>query len=721
MTNHSSPPPYVPEPIRRLPEIAANLRWSWCPSARALFRRIDPALWARVQYNPLAMLQEVDPARLAAAARDPDLQALYERALAQHDAMGSSEGTWFAQTYPGVDGPFAYFCAEFGIHSSLPIYSGGLGILAGDHCKAASDLGIPLVGVGLAYHKGYFDQKLSDEGWQEDADEVFDPSIMPLRRLLAEDGSRSLTVLPTAGGDVHVGAWAVQAGRTRLILLDTDIDGNAEADRELTHKLYGGGEELRLKQEWILGVGGVRVLRGLGVSPAAWHANEGHAAFMFFERLRERLASGEDLSAAIERVRRHSVFTTHTPVAAGHDHFSSELIERALGSCWDEFGLDRGTFMDLGGHPDMPEDDSFHMTAAALRLSERTNGVSRRHGAVTRSVWRSMWPGRQASEVPIGHVTNGVHRPTWVSRPLRELLTHVLEGSDPNDPDAWDRVLNADDHKIWETHVWLKNRLFDFIRQQARVRWRDHWTQAGHLAGAGPLLDPTALTLGFARRFATYKRADLLLRNEGRLLRLLTNPDRPVQIIFAGKAHPADDEGKRILQRIYNFARDPRAEGRIAFLEDYEKRLAHRLVEGVDVWVNLPRVPLEACGTSGMKAAFNGVPQLGTLDGWWAEGYTGMNGWVIPPADEGASTEDVDTWDWDHLFNLLEDEVVPLYWERDADGVPVGWVQRMKHAIREAGRHFTAAGMLRRYTNEYYVPALRGEAVEPSESTSAST
>ncbi len=718
-TDHSIP--YLPSPIRRLPDIAFNLFWSWCPAARALFRRIDPTLWSSVRHNPLELLQQIEPAVLAAAGRDPELLALYEEALAQLDELRESSNTWFRQSYPDAgDAPVAYFCAEFGIHSSLPIYSGGLGILAGDHCKAASDLGVPLVGVGLAYHKGYFDQKLSEDGWQEDADEVFDPEVMPLRRLTGEGGALALASVPTATGVVQIGAWEVRVGRTRLFLLDTDIDGNQEPDRELTHKLYGGGQELRLKQEWILGVGGVRVLRALGVEPGAWHANEGHAAFMLLERMRELIETGASIDTARETVRSRSVFTTHTPVPAGHDSFSMDQIEHCLGSCWDGLSMDRDTFMDLGRHPTI-DHDTFHMTAVAMRLSGTTNGVSRKHGGVTRRLWNGLWPDVPEAEVPVGHVTNGVHRPTWMSRPIREVVQRAMPTTDLDDSKAWDGVFGIDDEELWDAHVWVKNRLFDFVRQRARTRWRDQWTQAGHLAGAGPLLDPTALTLGFARRFASYKRADLILRNEGRLLRLLTNPRRPVQIIFSGKAHPADDVGKQVLQKVFQFARDPRVEGRIAFLEDYEKHLAHRLVEGVDVWLNMPRVPLEACGTSGMKAAMNGVPQLGTLDGWWAEGFTGMNGWVIPLADENDGPEAADEADWDHLFTLLEEEIVPLYYDRDARGVPVGWVQRMKHAMREAGRHFAASGMVRKYTNEYYVPALRGEVSASPEPVSSST
>ncbi|MGI9625204.1 MAG: alpha-glucan family phosphorylase [Longimicrobiales bacterium] len=699
---------YLPEDVRRLPELAMNLFWSWSHPAREVFRRIDPTTWSSTRHDPLALLRSVDPARLAACVRDARFMECYHEAVAELDRLSEFGETWFHRTFPDL-GPatIAYFCAEFGLHNSVPIYSGGLGVLAGDHCKEASDLGLDFVCVGLLYSKGYFDQKLDQDGWQKDADESFDPSALPLVRIEPTPDNHVLCTVSAAGREIAIGAWEMRVGRSRVILLDTNLKENAEEDRELTSKLYGGGQELRLKQEWVLGVGGTRVLRTLGVDPHAWHANEGHAAFMFVERIRELLDTGSTLEKAISDVRANSVFTTHPPVPAGHDSFSPEQIEHCLGSAWDQVGLTREEFLALGDHPTI-DHDTFHMTAAAIRLARGVNGVSKRHGAETRRIWAGLWPGREASEIPIGHVTNGVHRPTWMGQPITRVLDQTLGMGwerRMHEPGFWAGVADVDPALLWRTHLVMKESFFRFIRDKARRQWRERGLESPRLATAGTLLEPEVLTLGFARRFASYKRADLILRNEGRLLRLLTNSHRPVQIVFAGKAHPADDKGKQILQQVFRFAQDQRIEGRIAFLEDYEMHLAHRIYEGVDVWLNIPRVPMEASGTSGMKAALNGVPQLGTLDGWWAEGYNGMNGWAIPATgDDG----DVDEADWDNLFTLLEDEVVPLFHERNGEGIPIGWVERMANALMTAGKAFTTERMVQEYATDLYVPAVRG-------------
>ncbi len=698
----------IPEPISGLVDIAMDFAWSWTRQARRLFREVDPILWSEVGDEPIRLLREVSPERLGELAADA---GFLERLAAVERRMGTlatREGTWFESRYPELtDKLVAYFCAEFAVHHSVPIYSGGLGILAGDHVKTASDSGLPMVAVGLLYSRGYFDQGFDEEGWQIHMDESFDPAALPLTRLHGEEGE-GLASVQIEGRRVELGAWELKVGRTRVILLDTDLPANHDDDRELTARLYGIGDDLRLKQEWVLGVGGVRALRALDLHPDCWHANEGHAAFMMVERIRESLSDGSSLEEAVDAVRSHSVFTTHTPVPAGHDDFTSEQIETHLGPVWDDVGIDKTEFMRLGHAPDSGE-DVFHMTAAAIRLSQRVNGVSARHGAETRRIWGSLWPDRSPEDVPIGHVTNGVHRWSWMAPPVQRMLDDELGAgwaARIDEPELWDRVLSIDDARLWDLHMELKQGSARFLREQARRRWGAHWEGAKHLAAAGPLLDPDTLTLGFARRFATYKRADLLLRDEERLYRLLTDSRRPVQLVFAGKAHPADDNGKKILQRIHQLAVDKRTEGRVAFVEDYEMHLAHALFRGVDVWLNVPRVPMEASGTSGMKAALNMVPQLGTNDGWWAEGYNGSNGWLIPTA---AELGDPDAVDWDHLFRLLEDEVVPLYYERDENGVPFGWVQRMKHALWVAGRDFTTARMLREYTEGYYVPALRGD------------
>jgi glycogen phosphorylase len=703
--------PYIPERIEGLGQVASNLAWSWSRNARRLFSALDEPLWHVTRHNPIAMLRRVSPSRLSECARDPHFLELYDATMVELAAEADTTRQWFAREYPDLAGRrVAYFCAEFGLHNSVPIYSGGLGVLAGDHCKAAADLGIPLVGVGLLYTHGYFDQKLRLDGWQEDSSEQFEMAHTPLTPVVPKNGQPYLTTVRTFDRDVHVAAWRMDVGSVPVYLLDTNLESNNPADRDLTSKLYAGGPDVRLRQEWILGVGGVRVLRALGIEPAAWHANEGHATFMMLERVHELTAAGLTFNAAVASVRAATVFTTHTPVPAGHDTFAFEQVERCAGAEWfsGAGAAGREDFLALGAHP-TDSTSTFHMTCAALRLARHVNGVARRHGEVSRDIWRPMWPGRPAEQVPIGHITNGVHLETWMSREMMALLDVHL-GPDwlqqSEDPALWDRVLTLDDATLWHVRQAAKVGLLNFIREEARRRWTRHWKEATHVVGAGTLLTPDALTIGFARRFATYKRADLVFRDIDRLRALLTHPTRPVQIIFAGKAHPEDTPGKEVLKTVYGFTRDAQLEGRVAFLEDYDLHLSHRLTQGVDLWLNLPRVPLEASGTSGMKAALNGVPQLSTLDGWWHEGYDGMNGWAIPPE---ASRQAPDDWDSEHLYELLEKEVVPLFYSRDERSIPCGWTERMKHALRASGLRFTARRMLRDYVTRCYTAAMRGD------------
>jgi starch phosphorylase len=709
MLTQQSRIPYLPARIEGLSALAMNLWWSWNREARALFQSIDVALWHHTRHNPLELLCRVEPARLAACASDSDFLRRYDAVMQRMEHEADHSDTWFAQNYPDLNGrPVAYFCAEFGLHNSVPIYSGGLGVLAGDHCKAASDLGVPLVGVGLFYRKGYFDQRLTVDGWQEDSDEEYAVSATPLVPVMGPGRQAWLTTVQTSGRPVHVRAWQMMVGRVPIYLLDTNLEANHADDRGLMNKLYAGGPELRVRQEWILGVGGVRVLRAMGIEPAVWHANEGHAGFMFIERLRELIAAGSPLDQAVHQVRAGSVFTTHTPVPAGHDAFPADQLQACTGPIWEEMGIDRERLLALGAHPAHP--GQFHMTALAMRLSARVNGVSRRHGQVTRNLWRDLWPNRPWEAVPVRHVTNGVHLATWMSSPIMAILDEHLGpdwGERLEEPRFWDQVLTLDHTQLWEAHLRQKRALGNFIREDARRRFAGQLKEAAQVVGAGTLLDPMAFTIGFARRFATYKRANLMFREIDRLRRLLVDPWRPVQIIFAGKAHPADNPGKEVLQSVYQFTRDPEFEGRVAFLEDYDMHLAHLLVQGVDLWLNLPRVPLEASGTSGMKAALNGVPQLSTLDGWWQEGYDGLSGWAISPAGESA---DADAADAEELYRLLEEQVVPLYYTRNASGVPLGWVEKMRHALRLAGSRFTARRMMREYVQEYYAPAIQGEA-----------
>ncbi|MBI4410521.1 MAG: alpha-glucan family phosphorylase [Gemmatimonadetes bacterium] len=709
MTESPTRIPHLPERIAGLAGIATNLAWSWQREARHLFREIDEVLWDNTRHNPLELLARVDPARLQQCAGDPEFVRRYDDVRALLERAVSGADTWYARSYPGLgDRPIAYFCAEFGLHNSVPIYSGGLGVLSGDSCKAASDLGVPFVGVGLFYTSGYFDQRLRSDGRQEEADEPLDPAMTPLTPILGPNGEPHVVVVRMSDRPVHIGAWRILVGRVPVYLLDTTLESNHPEDRKLSHRLYAGGPEMRLRQEWLLGVGGVQLLRALGIDPAAFHANEGHTAFMLLERVRELTSCGMPFPEAVRRIRATSIFTTHTPVPAGHDVFTHDQIERCVGPCWNEMRVDRETFFHVGHHPTLDR-GLFHMTALAIRLAGRVVGVSRLHGGVTRRMWQILWPGREPDQVPIGHVTNGAHLATWMSRPMKILCDEHLgpgwqDGVD--DPALWEKMLRVDDARLWAAHLEAKAQLLEFIREEARRRWREGLGEVAHFVGSGTLLNPAALTIGFARRFAVYKRADLIFRDGERLRRLLANARRPVQIVFAGKAHPADERGKEMLRKVYSFTRDPRFEGRIAFLEDYELHAAHRLVQGADLWLSVPRVSMEACGTSGMKAALNGVPMVSTLDGWWAEGYAELNGWAIPQA---RPEEDADAVDAERLYRILEEEVVPLFYERDERGIPVRWVQRMKHALCVAGQRFTARRAVQEYVRKYYIPAIRSE------------
>jgi starch phosphorylase len=702
----------LPPRLEGLSALVTNLSWSWNREARDLLRSIDPPLWRQVRHNPIMLLREVNPSRLEQLAGDAQFLQQYDRVMEWMATDRQYERTWFARRHPDLASrPVAYFCAEFGLHNSVPIYSGGLGVLAGDHCKQASDLGVPLVGVGLGYMKGYFDQRLRGDGWQEDSDDHVDPVLTPLIELSGPHDETWLAVVSTFGRPVHVRVWTLRAGRVPLYLLDTNLEQNHQEDRTLLNKLYSGGPDLRLRQEWLLGVGGVRVLQAVGLDPGVWHANEGHAAFMMLERVRQLTVKGILFADAVAEVRRTTMFTTHTPVPAGHDAFDAEHLIECTGPIWEEMGVSPDEMVALGQHP-RGEDRRFQMTVLAMHLSARVNGVSKRHGQVSREIWHDLWPGRSQDSVPIGSITNGVHLATWMANPMMGLLDRHFGpewGARLDDPSLWEQLRQLDPAALWAVHLELKGTLMGFIREEARRRFANQWKEASQVVAAGTLLHPYALTIGFARRFATYKRASLFFRDMERLRRLLCDRRRPVQIIFAGKAHPADEPGKEILQEVYRWTHDPYFEGRVAFLEDYDMHLAHALIEGVDLWMNLPRVPLEASGTSGMKAALNGVPQLGTIDGWWEEGYDGSNGWAIPLPLDTTDAAVQDAHDAEHLYSLLEEEIVPLYYRRDGRGVPIAWADRMRNAIRVAGRSFTARRMMIEYAENYYVPAMRGD------------
>jgi len=696
----------VPSALARLLPLARNLWWTWHPEARALFEGLGAPTDPAVPDNPIELLLEASPEALAARSEDAEYRARYGdviRAFEAETTAQAGQSAWAAR----LPGPIGYFSAEFGVHGSLPIYSGGLGVLAGDIAKESSDLGLPLVGVGFMYPQGYFRQGVTPDGWQEERYETLVRALAPAEPACTISGHACAVALELPGHQVHAAVWRVGVGRVSLYLMDTDLEGNPPWDRALSSRLYGGDQEFRLRQEILLGIGGVRLLRALGVAPAVWHANEGHSAFMMVERVRELVEAGRRFEEAVDEVRASTVFTTHTPVAAGHDAFPFPLIEKYLGPYWSTVGLNRERFLALGAHPAV-SGTAFNMTALALRLSGTRNAVSRRHGEVSRRMWRGLWPGVAESEVPIVSVTNGVHLPSWLAPELGRLYDeHLglgwLERHD--DPETWRRLDDVPERELWDAHVALKRRLLAFLRERARRLWAERSNPAPVAAG-GALLDPGVLTLGFARRFATYKRATLVFRDPARLKALVADPRRPVQLIFAGKAHPADESGKHALQAVYRAAADPAYAGRIAFVEDYDMHVARQLVQGVDVWLNTPRPPLEASGTSGQKAALNGVPNLSVLDGWWLEAYDGTNGWAVGDLDETATDlDEADRTDADALYRVLEAEVVPRFYSRAPGGVPAAWVATMRRSIQTVAPRFSARRMVKEYVDRCYAPA----------------
>jgi starch phosphorylase len=709
MERYAGLPP-LPERIKRLPELAVDLWWSWHTEARSVFRTLDYPLWRSTAHNPVRMLWLVPETSLQRAANDPNWLKRYDEALAKLDDARAARNTWFGDTHPELAGQtIAYFSAEFALHQSLPIYAGGLGVLAGDHCKEASDLGVPLIGVGFMYPQGYFHQRITGDGWQEEGYEKLNWADVAIEPATTADGQPCITAVPLGDRTVLVAVWRVRLGRVKLYLLDTDLEENAPWDRSLSARLYGGDRETRVQQEIILGIGGVRALRALGSSPSVWHLNEGHAGFVVLQRIREFVDQGSSFESALDEVRRTTVFTTHTPVPAGHDAFNFQLVEKHLAGAWGSLGPLRSRFLALGEH-DSGGGPQFNMTALALRASASVNGVSQLHGEVTRQMWSSIWPDKPVSELPIHFITNGVHVPTWVSHEMDQLFTKYL-GEDwidrHDDPALWDRIMTVPDEELWRARLSLRNYLFSFIRQRARALWAQDRLSASRVQAAGTLLDSDALTIGFARRFTGYKRPDLIFRDPERLARILTTPGRPVQIVFAGKSHPADDTGKHRLQGVYRHALDPAFAGRIAFVEDYDLHVAHFLVQGCDIWLNNPRKPLEASGTSGMKASVNGVPHMSIGDGWWAEGYNGKNGWLIDGGNTSGDEGAVDAADADALYRLLEDQVVPAFYDRGSDFIPHRWLQIVKEAIRTVAPQFSTRRMVKEYVDRMYLPASR--------------
>jgi len=707
--------PPIPDRIHRLEELACDLWWSWHYRARDVFRRLDYPLWRETAHNPVRMLRLIGRDHLARIAETRGFLAMYDSVLHDLDLARGAQDTWWAQHFgaKAKDVHVAYFSAEFALHQSLPLYAGGLGVLAGDTCKEASDLGVPLVGVGFMYPQGYFHQHLSAEGWQYETYERLDWLDAPIEPAIRADGSPCVVAVPLGDRTVLAAVWVVRAGRVKLYLLDTDLLENAPWDRELSARLYGGNQETRIQQEIVLGLGGVRALHALGIEPAVWHLNEGHAAFVVLQRVRESIEGGTAFDEAVAEVRRTTVFTTHTPVPAGHDAFPFQMVETYLSGAWGSLGTLRDRFLALGAYDNGNGNGTlFNMTALALRSAGAVNAVSRLHRDVTRRMWGPIWPDTQEGEGPVRDITNGVHVPTWVATELSKLFEAYVAPEwrqRHDDAQMWDAVEAIPDEELWAVRQALRAFLFAFIRERARVRWTDERVGPGQIVAAGTLLNPDALTIGFARRFTAYKRPELLFHDPDRLARILSAARQPVQIVFAGKSHPNDDSGKHHLQRIYKRGLDQGFGGRVAFIDDYDLHVAHFMVQGCDVWLNTPRKPLEASGTSGMKAAVNGVPHLSIGDGWWAEAYTGSNGWLIDGGSQSGDTGEVDAADAAALYRLLEEEVVPTFYDRDAQGVPHAWLRIVKESIRTVMPRFSARRMVKEYVESMYGPALGGE------------
>ncbi len=674
--------PAVPAALQALTEVASNLHWTWDRETKALFEELDPNAWKLTGNDPLRLLATITATRWAELAADAHIiDATAAAAERLRDAIESPR--WFQGRTDSPLGLVAYFSPEFGLSETLPQYSGGLGVLAGDHLKAASDLGLPLVAVGLLYAEGYFRQRLNADGLQEERYPPLDPHGLALEPTGVQ------VAIDMAGDHVRVNVWKVKVGRIELYLLDTNVEGNSDAAAGITDRLYGGDNEHRLRQEIVLGIGGVRALRALGLDPQVFHTNEGHAGFLSLERIRELVETGITFSEAIEAVRAGGVFTTHTPVPAGIDRFPRELMRTYFADYATSLGTDFDGLMDVGQR-DAEPDDKFNMAVMGLRLGGRSNGVAQLHGAVSREMFAELWPDVPVDEVPIGAITNGVHAHTWVGDPIAELLSHsvgpVWDGADVS---SWTGVDKLDPEEIWTARAKGRAELVAFVRSRL----------------GDALLDPNSLTIGFARRFATYKRATLLLSQPDRLRAMLLSADRPVQFVFAGKAHPQDQPGKDMIRDIEIFARQLDVGHRFVFVPDYDMAIARMMYHGCDVWLNNPRRPLEACGTSGMKAALNGALNCSILDGWWDECFDGTNGWAINSADDDPDLARRDAREATSLFGLLERELVPLFYERTAEGIPVGWIDRVKHNWRTLGPFVTAARMVRDYTTQLYEPA----------------
>ncbi|MCL2329924.1 MAG: alpha-glucan family phosphorylase [Phycisphaerae bacterium] len=703
--------PCLPEPLRPLRELTNNLWWSWNPAAVELFRRLDLDLWRELKHNPVAMLAKLKQDRLDRLARDPAYIASLKRVMANLQAY-MEQTTWFEEQYSKEPiGTIAYFSAEFGLHECLPIYAGGLGVLAGDHLKSASDLGLPLIGVGLLYRQGYFHQYLTNDGYQFEDYPDLDFSQLPISQVRDKSGKQLTVSMDVGQHPVEAYVWQVTVGRVKLLLLDTNVPTNRPEDREITARLYGGDQEMRIRQEIVLGIGGVRALSLMGIHPAVCHMNEGHSAFLAVERIHEQMQdNGLNFREAREAVATGSVFTTHTPVPAGIDRFSPQLVAKYLSSYCQALGINLDSLLELGRMNIADKAEPFCMAVLALRLSYLSNGVSQIHGDVSRKMFNAVYPGVPTNEVPITSITNGIHTRSWLSRDVAHLFDQYLGpqwSDDPANQTTWQRIDLIPDAELWRSHERLRERLVGFARRRVKRQLISRGAPPAEVDYADEILDPEALTIGFARRFASYKRALLLFRDQERLARILTDPHRPVQLVIAGKAHPRDEGGKELIKRVVQFAKQPHLRNRIVFVEDYDMTVARLLTEGVDVWLNTPIKLHEASGTSGMKVTPNGGLNLSILDGWWPEGYDGTNGWAIGDRRIYGNQDYQDFMESESIYDLLEKEVIPRFYDRGSDGLPRRWISMMKSSMRTCCPLFSAHRMVREYTEKFYLPAAQ--------------
>lgn len=699
----------LPDELKRLWDIANNLWWSWNSDAIDLYREIDLELWERHGKNPVRFLQEVGQKKLDTQLNSPDFMAKYAGVVNKFDTYMSQTDTWYKQHFGDkTNHSIAYFSAEFGLHEVIPIYSGGLGILSGDHLKSASDLGLPLTGVGIFYKQGYFSQRINHEGWQETHFTNLNISQLPIKPALNAQGEEVFISVELPGRLVYAKVWCVRVGRIRLFLMDTDVEQNSSDDRQLTARLYGGDQETRIQQEIFLGMGGIKVLEALEATPTVYHMNEGHSAFAGLELIRKLVQEKHiPFNQAREIVASSLVFTTHTPVPAGNDVFPIDMIDRYFNGYWSNLGIGREAFLALGLREG--ESYNFNMTVLALKLAGRKNGVSELHGAVSRNIFNNIWPEVPEEEVPIAHITNGIHSLTWLSPNFKHLYDKYLDKDWEEylyERDIWDKADNIPPEELWETHCELKKKMIGFVRDRLKNQRTANGEPPDSIYETDTLLDPEALTIGFARRFATYKRANLIFRDLARIQKIFNSPGRPVQVIFAGKAHPADQPAHEIIKSINDIARQEGFRGKVILLENYNMTVARNLVQGVDIWLNNPRKPLEASGTSGQKVCINGVINFSILDGWWCEGYNHKNGWAIGDDAFHGNDRYQDEADSDSLYNILEREIIPLFYNRNESGIPLKWVQVMKESIKSLTPRYSTHRMVQDYTQKMYVPSM---------------